>query len=99
MSITLVGVRNPKWHTCDTPKVDSDGNIVNDSDGNPIMVPELDGSGNPVKVITCEAQWSHLGDNTQPWYHFVASPNDPEAHGKNLYAALVNGDHGAIADE
>ena len=27
MSITLVGVRNPKWHTCDTPKVDSDGKI------------------------------------------------------------------------
>ena len=49
MTITLLNVRSPKWYTCDTPKVDSGGNIVNDSDGNPIMVPELDASGNPVK--------------------------------------------------
>ena len=83
MSITLVAVRNPKWET----RKDNDGNVINDSDGNPI------------KVINCETQWSHLGDNTQAWLPFTAYVHDPEQHGKDLYAALVNGDHGTVADE
>ena len=83
MSITLVAVRNPKWKTIK----DAGGDPVNDSEGNPI------------KVIDCEAQWSHLGDNTQEWIAFTADANDTEQHGKDLYAALVNGDHGTIADE
>ena len=56
MSITLVAVRNPKWET----RKDNDGNVINDSDGNPI------------KVINCETQWSHLGDTTQAWLPFTA---------------------------
>ena len=83
MSITLVAVRNPKWET----RKDNDGNVINDSDGN------------PVKVINCECQWSHLGDNTQAWLPFTADADDTEQHGKDLYAALVNGDHGTVADE
>ena len=87
MSITLVAVRNPKWKTIKTERLDSDGNVVNDSDGNPI------------KVIDCECQWSHLGDNTQNWLPFSADARDTEQHGKDLYAALVNGDHGSITAE
>tara|TARA_R100001463_G_scaffold129946_1_gene189037 strand:- start:182 stop:433 length:252 start_codon:yes stop_codon:yes gene_type:complete len=83
MSITLIAVRNQKWVTIK----DAEGNVVNDSEGNPL------------KVIDCECQWSHLGDNTQEWLPFSANPNDVEKHGKDLYAALVNGDHGTIADE
>jgi len=83
MSITLVAVRNPKWKSI----IDSEGNPINDSEGNPI------------KVIDCECQWSHLGDNTQDWLPFTANKDDVESHGKNLYNALVNGDHGTIADE
>ena len=99
MSITLVAVRNPKWKTIKTERLDSDGNVVNDSDGNPIMDAVNDSGGNPIKVIDCECQWSHLGDNTQDWLLFSADARDTEQHGKDLYAALVNGDHGAIADE
>ena len=83
MSINLIAVRNPKWETIK----DTEGNPINDSDGNPI------------RVIDCECQWSHLGDNTQEWLPFTADPNDTEQHGKDLYNALVNGDHEAIADE
>tara|TARA_R110002049_G_scaffold204956_1_gene375432 strand:+ start:101 stop:436 length:336 start_codon:yes stop_codon:yes gene_type:complete len=111
MSITLLNVRSPKWKTIKTQRLDSDGNVVNDSDGNPILdvVNDSDGNpimdvindsdGNPVRVIQCECQWSHLGDNTQAWLPFSANSNDTQQHGKDLYAALVNGDHGAIAAE
>ena len=99
MSMTLIAVKNPKWQTLKTQRKDSDGNVVNDSDGNPILDIKNDASGNPMKVIQCECQWSHLGDNTQDWLGFSADPNDVEQHGKDLYAALVNGDHGAIAAE
>ena len=99
MSITLLNVRSPKWKTIKTQRLDSDGNVVNDSDGNPILDVVNDSDGNPVKVIDCECQWSHLGDNTQTWLPFTADANDPAQHGRDLYAALINGDHGAIADE
>ena len=87
MSITLIAVRNPQWKTIKYERLDDDGNVVNDADGNPI------------RVIDCECQWSHLGDNTQEWLPFTANPDDVAQHGKDLYAALVNGDHGAIAAE
>ena len=87
MSITLIAVRNPQWKTIKYERLDDDGNVVNDADGN------------PVKVIDCECQWSHLGDDTQEWLPFTANPDDVAQHGKDLYAALVNGDHGAIAAE
>ena len=99
MSITLIAVRNPQWKTVKTVRLDDDGNVVNDADGNPIMDIVNDADGNPVRVIDCECQWSHLGDDTQEWFPFTASPNDIEQHGKDLYNAIVAGDHGAIADE
>ena len=99
MSITLIAVRNPQWKTVKTERLDDDGNVVNDSDGNPIMDTVNDSDGNPVRVINCECQWSHLGDNTQEWLPFSADPNDVEQHGIDLYNAIVAGDHGAIADE
>ena len=99
MSITLIAVRNPQWKTIKTERLDDDGNVVNDADGNPIMDIVNDADGNPVRVIDCECQWSHLGDNTQAWLPFTASPNDTQQHGKDLYAALVKGDHGAITAE
>jgi|TARA_R100001460_G_scaffold56795_1_gene96533 hypothetical protein len=83
INTSLIAVRNPKWHT----RKDIDGNVLNDADGNPL------------RIIDCECQWSHLGDNTQEWLPFSADSHDSEQHGKDLYAALVNGDHGAIADE
>ena len=83
MSITLVGARNPKWHT--PRKANGDAFVQED--------------GSNLRVINCEAQWSHLGDNTQEWHPFTASPNDTEKHGRDLYAALINGDHGEIAAE
>ena len=98
MSITLIAVRNPKWETLKDFKRDSEGNIVNDADGNPIEEVKKDSDGNPMKLIQCEAQWSHLGDDTQEWLPFAATPGDVEQHGNDLYNALVNGDHGAIAD-
>ena len=65
-------------------KKDDDGKVINDSDGNPI------------RFINCEAQWSHLGER---WLPFTANKDDVEKHGRDLYNALVNGDHGSIADE
>ena len=99
MIINLIAVRNPKWQTLKDYEYDSDGNVVNDSDGNPVEVIVKDSDGNPKKLIQCECQWSHLGDETQEWLGFASTPWDTEQHGKDLYAALVAGEHGAIADE
>ena len=99
MNTTLIAVRNPQWKTRKSERLDSDGNVVNDADGNPIIDIVNDSEGNPIKVIDCECQWSHLGDETQEWLPFTADLNDTEQHGKDLYTALVNGDHGAIAEE
>ena len=83
MSIELIATRNPQWKTLR----DIEGNVINDD------------NGNPIRVIDCECQWSHLGDNTQEWLAFTATSDDAEQHGRDLYNAFVNGDHGAIADE
>lgn len=99
MSINLIAVRNSKWKTLKNMREDAEGNIVNDEEGNPIFDIVNDNEGNPIRVIDCECQWSHLGDDTQEWLPFTATSTDVEQHGKDLYNALVNGDHGAIADE
>ena len=99
MNIELIATRNPQWVTLKNKRLDSNGNTVNDADGNPIWDNVLDSDGNPIRVINCECQWSHLGDNTQEWLEFTASPDDVEQHGRDLYNAFVNGEHGAIADE
>lgn len=99
MSITLIAVRNPQWKTIKYERLDSDGNVVNDADGNPIIDVVNDSDGNPIRVIDCECQWSHLGDDTQEWLPFTANPDDVAQHGRDLYNAIVAGDHGAIAPE
>jgi len=63
-------------------------NIIKDEDDNEIS-----------RVIDCECQWSHLGDETQEWLTFTANPNDTEEHGKQLYQDLIDGKHGEIADD
>jgi len=80
---TLIAVRNPKWKT------------PLDVEGNPIVQED----GTNFRVIDCEAQWTHLGDNKQDWLPFTANMNDPDKYGRDLYAALINGDHGEIAAE
>ena len=55
---------------------------------------------NPIKIIECECKWSHLGTAEQQEFEpFLATSDDPETHGQQLYAALINGDHGSIAAE
>ena len=53
-----------------------------------------------VQAINVEVKWSQLGivDN-QDFTLFTATSFDSEQHGKDLYAALVNGDYGDIAAE
>ena len=99
MSITLVAVGNPKWLTVKNFKYDANGNIEKDESGNDIVETLLDESGNPVKIIECECQWSHLGDSSQEWLSFAATASDTTAHGKALYDDLIAGKHGTIADE
>jgi hypothetical protein len=53
---------------------------------NPVWVDEKN------TVIGCEIDHEVFG-----WIPFAASPNDPEQHGRDLYAALVAGEHGDIA--
>ena len=99
MNITLLAVRNPKWVTIKNIRHDAEGSIVKDAEGNTILDTQLDNDGNPVKVIDCETKWSHLGDSSQDWEIFTAHHSDSEQHGRDLYDALINGEHGAIADE
>ena len=99
MNTTLLACKNPKWFTLRRSKTDENGNYVKDENGNDVWEDIVDESGNPIKLINVECQWSHLGDTTQPFQNFIANPDDPEDHGRALYAALINGDHGTIADE
>ena len=100
MSITLIAVRNPQWKTTTQIRTDDDGNPVYEADGETYISDVVnDENGNPVRVINCECQWSHLGDNTQEWLPFTADSRDIEQHGRDLYNAIVAGEHGAIADE
>lgn len=99
MSITLIDVRNPQWFQLKQDQVDSEGKPVLDSEGNPIEENILDSNGDPLKAIECEAKWSHLGDSTQEWKKFLASPLDTVEQGKQLYEDLKAGKHGTVADE
>ena len=83
MAITIIACRNPQWHT------------MKDADDKPVI--KADGTN--LKVINCEAKWSHLGDESQPWCEFTADEFDTMEHGRALYAALINGDYGDIAAE
>lgn len=44
-------------------------------------------------LINCEVEHPDYG-----WIPFTASPNDPERHGRNIFAGCLAGDHGPIAD-
>jgi len=46
-------------------------------------------------MIDCEITTSQFGDEVLP---FTASPNDSEAHGRAIFADLVAGKYGPIAD-
>lgn len=46
-------------------------------------------------MIDCEITTSQLGDEVLP---FTASPTDVEAHGRAIFADLVAGVHGPIAE-
>lgn len=46
-------------------------------------------------AIDCEITTSQFGDEVLP---FTASPNDVEPHGRTLFAQIVAGDFGPIAD-
>tara|TARA_B100000941_G_scaffold243146_1_gene187100 strand:+ start:1054 stop:1329 length:276 start_codon:yes stop_codon:yes gene_type:complete len=89
--IELLNVKNPKWKTLKSYEEDAEGNVTE----NVIT----DDEGNPIKVIDCECQWSHLGDDTQDYLPFTATSEDTEEHGKKLYQDLVDGKYGAIEDE
>lgn len=45
--------------------------------------------------IDCEITTSQFGNEVLP---FTASPNDVEPHGRSIFAKLVAGDFGAIAE-
>jgi hypothetical protein len=46
-------------------------------------------------MIDCEITTSQLGEEV---LLFTASPNDVEAHGRSIFADLVAGKYGPIAD-
>jgi hypothetical protein len=46
-------------------------------------------------AIKCNITTSQLGDEILP---FTANPNDPEAHGRAIFADLVAGKYGPIAE-
>ena len=99
MKTTLLACKNPKWFTLKRTKYDDSGNEVKDDSGATVWEDVVDESGNPVKLINVECQWSHLGDESQPFLNFIANPEDPEKHGRDLYAAIINGDYGTIGEE
>ena len=46
-------------------------------------------------MIDCEITTSQFGDEVLP---FTASSTDPEAHGRGIFADLVAGVYGAVAE-
>tara|TARA_B100000212_G_scaffold173701_1_gene130664 strand:+ start:395 stop:646 length:252 start_codon:yes stop_codon:yes gene_type:complete len=51
-------------------------------------------------LITLECKFSHYAGigltENDGYYLFGADPNDPELHGRQIYANAVNGDYGTI---
>jgi hypothetical protein len=99
MSIELINCKNPKWTTLKVLDLDENGNTQLDGEGNLMLKDYVDENGNTQKAITVDCQWSHLGDATQEFINFLATPNDPMEHGRKLYQDLVDGKHGTIASE
>ncbi len=99
MDIKLINCKNPKWITLKVLDVDENGESKVDADGNLILKNLVDENGNTKKAITVDCQWSHLGDESQEFLNFLASPNDPMEHGRKLYQDLVDGKYGEIADD
>ena len=64
------------------------------------------GAKNPVwaneenSLILLDCKFSHyhaLGmTENDGYYGFLANPNDPEEHGRQIYANAVNGDYGTV---
>ena len=57
--------------------------------------------GNKEKTLIClECKFSHYAGigltENDGYYLFGADPNDPELHGRQIYANAVNGDYGTI---
>jgi len=46
--------------------------------------------------IVVEAKWQHL--ESEGYLEFHATPNDVEAHGRDLYQRCINGEFGTIAE-
>lgn len=46
-------------------------------------------------AINCFSTTTQFGDELLP---FSASPVDPEAHGRAIFAAIINGEYGDIAE-
>ena len=46
-------------------------------------------------IIDCEITTSQFGDEVLP---FTANPNDPEPHGRAIFAAIVAGEYGPIGE-
>tara|TARA_R100001510_G_C7613492_1_gene176322 strand:+ start:357 stop:659 length:303 start_codon:yes stop_codon:yes gene_type:complete len=99
MSITLIDARNPQWVAIKRDQLDSDGNPVKDSEGKNVEENVLDSNGDPLKCIECEAKWSHMGDSSQEWQKFLASPEDTAEHGRLLFEDLKAGKYGTVAAE
>jgi hypothetical protein len=47
-------------------------------------------------MITVEAKWQHL--EAEGYLPFLATPDDPEAHGRDLLERCKNGEFGTVAD-
>lgn len=46
-------------------------------------------------TIDCDITIDQFGDEVLP---FTANPNDPEPHGREIYAKLIAGEYGPIAE-
>lgn len=56
------------------------------------MIRNMKWSNAEQTAINCEINHPDYG-----WIPFTASPNDPEEHGRNIHAACLAGEHGAVA--
>ena len=46
-------------------------------------------------VIVCDITTTQFGDEVLP---FAANPEDSEAHGRAIFASIIAGEYGAIAE-
>ena len=47
-------------------------------------------------AIVIQAKWEHL--ENEGYLSFLATSNDPEEHGVDLYNRIINGEFGTIAE-